>query len=539
MSSPSSAHWLSLVGSVWLQTANGPNADFPVYSSQLKEIKGISQVRLNFLASASDVGKVFGFLAGVAALHLPLWAVALTGAAFGLVGYGVQFLFLDSARLAYWHLFLLTSLAGNGICWINTVCYLLCINNFPSDSRVAVSLATSYLGLSAKLYTTVAETLPRALRARYSTTKVYLLLNAVVPMAVTLVVAPSLRVVEMVKDGRSEKRSQAPFLAMFAITLATGACAIIGSVGAKSIGLSTREHMASFFVLLALPLLIPVVLRVSKSMAKIRENRVHDHDSDGPETAVSVSVVELEVVEDKREEEQGVQETEQQSSSGSSQEEVGGLRLLRKLDFWLYFFSYMFSGTLGLVFLNNLGQIAESRGLADASTLVSLSSSFGFFGRLLPAFLDYYTAKSGYSLSRTGSMAALMAPMSGAFFLLLHPRHMSLYASTAVVGTCTGAITSVAASATNELFGTKNFGVNHNVVVANIPLGSLCFGYLAAYLYQRGARGGGGGGNRCMGAACYRDTFILWGATCALGTALCVVLYARSRGGSAGRRLPR
>jgi len=528
MSSPSSAHWLSLVGSVWLQTINGPNADFPVYSSQLKEIKGISQVRLNFLAFASDAGKLFGWIAGVAALRLPLWAVALTGAAFGLVGYGVQFLFLERPGLAYWHLFLLTSLAGNGICWINTVCYLLCINNFPADSRVAVSLATSYLGLSAKLYTTVAETLPRAARARYSTTKVYLLLNAVVPMVVTLVAAPSLRVVDL----KDRKRTEAPFLAMFAITLATGACAIVGSVGAKSIGLSTREHMVSFFVLLALPLLIPVVLRVRESMAKIREtkweNRVHDHDSDGPETAVSVSVVEIEV-EAKQEEEQG-QEPEQQRGS---REEVGGLRLLRKLDFWLYFFSYMFSGTLGLVFLNNLGQIAESRGLADASTLVSLSSSFGFFGRLLPAFLDYYTAKSGYSLSRTASMASLMAPMSGAFFLLLHPRDMFLYASTAVVGTCTGAITSVAASATNELFGTKNFGVNHNVVVANIPLGSLCFGYLAAYLYQRGARGG----NRCMGAACYRDTFLLWGATCALGTALCAVLYARSRRSAGG--LPR
>jgi len=141
--------------------------------------------------------------------------------------------------------------------------------------------------------------------------------------------------------------------------------------------------------------------------------------------------------------------------------------------------------------------------------------------------------RSSYSLSRTASMASLMAPMSGAFFLLLHPRDMFLYASTAVVGTCTGAITSVAASATIELFGTKNFGVNHNVVVANIPLGSLCFGYLAAYLYQRGARGG----NRCMGAACYRDTFLLWGATCALGTALCAVLYARSRRSAGG--LPR
>ncbi|KAL6610374.1 hypothetical protein ACP70R_040343 [Stipagrostis hirtigluma subsp. patula] len=526
MSSPSSAHWLSLVGSVWLQTINGPNADFPVYSSQLKEIKGISQVQLNFLAFASDAGKLFGWFAGLAALHLPLWVVAVTGGAFGLVGYGVQFLCLEKAGFAYWHLFVLTSLAGNGICWTNTVCYLLCIKNFPSDSRVAVSLATSYLGLSAKLYTTIADSMPKAAKARYSTTKIYLLLNAVVPMLVTLVTAPALRVFEL----KDRKRTEAPFLAMFAITLATGACAILGSISAKSIGFSTREHMISLFVLLGLPLLIPLALRAWESMAKIREtkreNRVHDLGSDEtPETAVSV--VELEA-EDKQDGE------EQHEQSGQAQaEEVGGLRLMRRLDFWLYFFSYMFSATLGLVFLNNLGQIAESRGLASASTLVSLSSSFGFFGRLLPAFLDYYTAKSGYSVSRTASMAALMAPMAGAFLLLLHPEDMLLYASTAVVGTCTGAITSVAVSATSELFGTKHFGVNHNVVVVNIPLGSLCFGYLAAFMYQRGAHGG----SRCIGAACYRYTFLLWGVMCAVGTALCTVLYARSRG-VAGRLVP-
>jgi MFS family permease len=124
-------------------------------------------------------------------------------------------------------------------------------------------------------------------------------------------------------------------------------------------------------------------------------------------------------------------------------------------------------------------------------------------------------------------MASLMAPMSGAFFLLLNSSDLFLYLSTAVIGTCTGAITSVAVSATSELFGTKNFGVNHNVVVSNIPVGSLCFGYFAAYLYQRGARGGGT--HQCIGDACYRETFVVWGATCAVGTLLCAVLYARSR----------
>lgn len=64
--------------------------------------------------------------------------------------------------------------------------------------------------------------------------------------------------------------------------------------------------------------------------------------------------------------------------------------MLRRIDFWLYFFVYFLGATIGLVFLNNLGQIAESRGLSSTSSLVSLSSSFGFFGRLVPSLLDYF-----------------------------------------------------------------------------------------------------------------------------------------------------
>jgi hypothetical protein len=131
-------------------------------------------------------------------------------------------------------------------------------------------------------------------------------------------------------------------------------------------------------------------------------------------------------------------------------------------------------------------------------------------------------------------MASLMAPMAAAFFMLLNPGNFFLYASTAIIGTCTGAITSVAVSATSELFGTKNFGVNHNILVSNIPVGSLCFGYFAAFLYQREAAARGSA--TCSGASCYRETFAIWGVTCVVGTLLCIVLYVRSR--SFAGRLP-
>ncbi|KAG4966432.1 hypothetical protein JHK85_041407 [Glycine max] len=104
-------------------------------------------------------------------------------------------------------------------------------------------------------------------------------------------------------------------------------------------------------------------------------------------------------------------------------------------------------------------------------------------------------------------MVALMAPTAGAFFLLLNKTHLALYVSTAIIGVCTGAITSISVSTTTELFGTKNFSVNHNVVVANIPVGSLLFGYLAAFVYHKGGHHGHG---KCLGMECYRSTFVIW-----------------------------
>ncbi|KAJ0509626.1 hypothetical protein HanIR_Chr11g0531091 [Helianthus annuus] len=74
-------------------------------------------------------------------------------------------------------------------------------------------------------------------------------------------------------------------------------------------------------------------------------------------------------------------------------EEMGAKVMLKSLNFWLYFFVYMFGATVGMVYLNNLGQIVESRGSSNISSLVSLASSFGFFGRIFPCLLDYHISR--------------------------------------------------------------------------------------------------------------------------------------------------
>ncbi|XP_061354308.1 protein NUCLEAR FUSION DEFECTIVE 4 isoform X1 [Gastrolobium bilobum] len=507
---PSTAfQWLSLIGSIWLQAINGTNTNFPAYSSQLKQLLSMSQVQLNNLAFASDAGKLFGCFSGMAAVYLPLWLVLMIGSTLGLIGYGVQYLFITNqiSSLSYWHVFFLTVLAGNSICWINTVCYVVTIRNFSSDRQVAVGLTTSYQGLSAKIYTSIVDAVSEHKKAR-----TFLFLNSILPVIVGLIAAPLVREIEVSRP----KHMGVGFVVMFVITIATGIYAVMTSLQFVSNKISPLGNLVGIIVSLFLPLLVSVSVKISELVGSWQTNRER--------LRVYHFTVEESTDKERTENEMKEGEDSREVQEVGIREEIGVMLMLQRIDFWLYFFVYLFGATLGLVFLNNLGQIAESRGYSDTSSLVSLSSSFGFFGRLMPSIMDYFY-RGKCKISRPASMVALMAPTAGAFFLLLNKTHVALYISTAIIGVCTGAITSISVSTTTELFGPKNFSVNHNVVVANIPIGSFLFGYLAALIYRKEGHGHG----KCMGMECYKNTFIIWGSLCFFGTFLALILHARTR----------
>lgn len=91
-----SRKWMIVVATIWIQAFTGTNFDFSAYSSALKAAMGISQVELNYLATASDLGKLFGWSSGLALLYLPLPIVLLIAAVAGLVSYSVQWLVVTS-----------------------------------------------------------------------------------------------------------------------------------------------------------------------------------------------------------------------------------------------------------------------------------------------------------------------------------------------------------------------------------------------------------------------------------------------------------
>ncbi|KNA08934.1 hypothetical protein SOVF_158220 isoform B [Spinacia oleracea] len=509
--------WLSLVGIIWLQSVNGTNSNFPAYSSQLKQLLSLSQLQLNNLALASDVGKLFGWLAGIAAIYLPLWLVLLIGSTLGFIGYGLQYLFLTHyiTFLSYWHIFFLTVLAGNGICWINTVCYVVAINNFPYHRQAAVGLTTSYLGLSAVIYTAAVGAFSSKPSQR---AEEYMLFNSIFPLVVSVIAAPFVRHI----DTGKPKKVEHGFFVVLMITIATGIYAVTSSLGPISRKSSPWFKVVGLGGCLTALLIIPM----AEFMVGILEEKCHINR----ERRVCDLTTDADEVDDHQDVENRIKDQDNDIVEGKQEicamEDIGVKLMLKRLNFWLYFFTYISGATLGLVYLNNLGQIAESRGYARTSSLVSLASAFVFFGRLLPSILDYAYSRSKCMVPGPATIAVAMLPMATAFFLLvINGSNLSLHICTAIIGYSTGAITAISVTTTTELFGPNNFGVNHNVVVANIPLGSFLFGGLAALLYRTQGHEHG----RCLGLQCYSMTFLIWGSLCSLGVVLALVLHFRTR----------
>ena len=147
-----------------------------------------------------------------------------------------------------------------------------------------------------------------------------------------------------------------------------------------------------------------------------------------------------------------------------------------------------------------------------------------------------FTCRKVY-FARTGWMAIALVPAPLAFFLLAEADdgHALLLAGTALVGLSSGFIFAMAVSVTAELFGPGSVAVNHNILITNIPIGSLLYGLLAALIYDANGKYGlmdaipSDGMVVCMGRKCYASTFLCWGFLSLFGLACSVALFLRTR----------
>lgn len=549
-----------LVATIWLQAFTGTNFDFSAYSSEMKALLGISQVQLNYLAVASDLGKAFGWSSGLALMYLPLWVVMFIASFMGFLGYGLQWLVLRGFfSPPYFVVFFLCLLAGCSICWFNTVCFVLCIKNFPANRALALSLTVSFNGVSAALYTLAANSI------NPSSHSLYLLLNALIPLLTSLAaLIPILRQPELEPlPSDAVQRDSFIFLFLNFLAVLTGLYLLFLTSYTNDMTFSRLLFGGAIF-LLFFPLCIPGVVYAREWFKQIHSNFRIDGsgfilvDDDDLELHKEIS-------------------TRDESYAGSTMPLLGdwngnvigstysfmGLNaaksdvccetlimkdqlvmlgeehsasvLVRRVDFWLYYIAYFCGGTIGLVYSNNLGQIAQSLGQSSSTTtLITLYSSFSFFSRLLSATPDYIRAKIYFA--RTGWLAIALTPTPIAFFLLTGSGSaLILQVGTSLIGLSSGFIFAAAVSITSELFGPSSVGVNHNILITNIPIGSLVYGFLAAIVYDSNVENSSQGISMvtdtvvCMGRHCYFWTFFWWGCLSVVGLFSSVLLFLRTR----------
>lgn len=531
------AKWLGFVTAVWVQAISGNNYTFSNYSDALKTLMNLTQVELNNLSVAKDVGKAFGLLPGLASDRISTSFLLLIGGIEGFIGYGVQWLVVAEIinPLPYWAMCIFLCLGGNSTTWMNTAVLVTCIRNFSKNRGPVSGILKGYVGLSTAIFTDLCV----ALFSDDASTFLFML--AVIPLAVCIIAALFLREIPPSSTAVEEKEEVRYFGITNALAVIVAVYLLVYDVSGTHSSSVSLAFAIILLILLASPLLIPIYLSI--------KNRVRSGSG-------SVSDVEGQVTEPLLLGEDTVEETEkkpevlgedtiivQKVETGAEEEDevvverrrpvIGEdhtiFEALRTIDFWILFVSFLCGVGTGLTVMNNMGQIGLALGYTDVSIFVSLMSIFGFFGRIISGTVSEYFIKIA-GTPRPLWNAASQILMAVGYIIMAVALPGSLYIGSIVVGICYGIRLAITVPTASELFGLKYYGLIYNVLILNLPLGSFLFsGLLAGYLYDAQATTTSGGGNTCTGAHCYRLVFVLMSVASIIGFGLDILLVIRTK----------
>ncbi|KAH7301089.1 hypothetical protein KP509_23G011800 [Ceratopteris richardii] len=211
------------------------------------------------------------------------------------------------------------------------------------------------------------------------------------------------------------------------------------------------------------------------------------------------------------------------------------LQGLVKADFWLLFFALVCGAGTGLTAIDNMGQMSESQGYANSGVFVSMLSIWNFLGRLIGGSGSELLAR-GYALPRAWALVVSLSLMAVGNVLFAMAWPSTLYVGTLLVGIGYGSHWGIIPPILSEIFGLKNFGLFYNFFILSSPIGSIFLsGFLAGYLYDIEAAKQHSAGLTsteltCLGASCFKGTFLIMTGVCILGIILAVISAVRTRG---------
>ncbi|GAV60964.1 Nodulin-like domain-containing protein/MFS_1 domain-containing protein [Cephalotus follicularis] len=530
--------WVGLAAAVWVQISAGNAYNFPLYSPALKSVLGFNQQQVTILGVANDIGENVGLLPGIACNKFPPWAVLLVGVVSCFLGYGVLWLAVSQTVqvLPYWLLWLALVVATNSNAWFGTAVLVTNMRNFPLSRGTVAGILKGYVGISAAVYTVI-----YSLVLGESASKLLLCLTLGIPV---LILAMMYLIRPCAPPSGEDSSTHIHFVFTQATSVLLGIYLVAITVIYELVSFSDAivYVLVTIMVLLLLsPLGIPVKMTLfpepknlgppvwssdslsqgegestltepllTPSSSATFLGRLHDSDASDVETLLAMG--------------EGAVTKKRRPKRG---EDFKLREALVKADFWLLWVVYFLGVGSGVTVLNNLAQIGVAFGVDDATILLCLFSFCNFLGRLGSGAVSEHFVRS-HIIPRTLWIMCSLIIMAFAFILYALALDGTLYVSTCLIGVCYGVQYATMVPTVSELFGLKHFGIMYNFMLLGNPIGALLFsGLLAGYVYD--AEAAKQGSSSCVGADCFRLTFLVLAGICGLGTIFSIILTIRIR----------
>ena len=254
-------------------------------------------------------------------------------------------------------------MGGNSTTWMNTAVLVTCIRNFRKNRGPVSGILKGYVGLSTAIFTDLCTALFS------SSPSSFLFLLSVVPLIVCFGAMVFLKEEEEEEDDKDARENV--FFSIFSgVAVIIAVYLLAFDLSGKHSGIVSKAFATGLLILLVAPLIVPYYIWSTPATP-----------APAPELA---PLIEQPGKEEGKEEEERVDESRRIGDEHTIMEAI------KTLDFWFLFFSFLCGVGTGLAVMNNMGQIGVAMGFSDVSIFVSMTSIWGFFGRIASGSISEY-----------------------------------------------------------------------------------------------------------------------------------------------------
>lgn len=262
-------------------------------------------------------------------------------------------------------------LGGNSTTWMNTAVLVTSIRNFRKNRGPVSGILKGFVGLSTGIFTYLCSALfsddPSS----------FLVMLSLIPFAVCLTGIFFLRETPPASTAAEHEEESNYFTILNALAVVVAVyLLIVGFLPDPNIVIS-RILAGGLLVLLASPLVIPV----------------HSYSRGLPSEDIEGSGRERLLGSEGKAREAAEEAVVAGKRGPAVGEEHTIMEALVTVEFWILFVSFLCGVGTGLAVMNNMGQIGVALGYADVSLFVSLTSIWGFFGRIISGSVSEYFIK--------------------------------------------------------------------------------------------------------------------------------------------------